>query len=584
MTRISSKPAPAALGILLVGLTASVALVPSGDSLAQPPGSLRTSGQAREAQVPLASDLALIPPHAFALVHVQAAAIWKHERMAPLRNIVLKAGPEALQRLDTLFVPKISTLDRISVCLLEEERQDGEVREPLLYVILRFREAFDPQEVVRAYIPAAAAVRLEGGRTVYRSEADPIELWFPDRQHIVVGQVQKMPLLWAKPEGRDHPWHAILRQAERNHVTVAVHMASLPIPEHVRREIPPPFQPLLKMRTVVGALQLADKISLDVTAEFGTAVAAQEAEKALQALCELGRQQLALFAKEMEQQLFDPKRQPPLPLSELPNTAGAVVMLGMLKTVDEWLAKPQEWIKREESRLYTRVQLEDINQWTSVVSLGMGLLVPAVQRVREAASRVSSQNNLKQIALACHNFHDVHGHLPQDIVDKNGKPLLSWRVAILPYIEQEALYKQFKLDEPWDSEHNKKLIEQMPKIYVSPSLPQFPGLTYYKGFSGPGAVFETGKKIKLQAITDGLSNTILVIEAGPPVPWTKPEDIPFDPKKPLPPLQPLPRETQTNAALCDGSIRVLDLKKIGEKRLRLLIQRDDGQPIDFDFE
>ena len=578
MTRIPSKPATAALGILLAGLTASVTLVPARDSFAQPPGSIRTSSQVRDAQVPLASDLALIPPQAFALVHIQAAAIWKHEHLAPLRNIVLKAGPETLQRLDTLFVPKISTLDRLSVCLVVEQGPDGEVRKPLPFAILRFREPFDPKELVRAYIPEAVPVRLEGGRTVYRSEADNLELWFPDRQHIVVGEAQTMPRLWAKPEVREHPWHPILRQTERNHVTIAIHMASLPIPENVQRDIPPPFQPLLKMRTVVGTLQLADKISLDVTAEFGTAAAAQEAEKALQALCELGRQQLASLAKEMEQQLFNPKRQPPLPLSELPNAAGVVVMMGILKTADEWLAKPHEWVKREESRLCARVQFEDLSQWANTVGIGMGLLLPAVQKVREAASRPQSQNNLKQIALACLNFGDANDHWPQDIVDKNGKPLLSWRVAILPYLDPE-LYRQFKLDEPWDSEHNRKLLDQIPKVYVSPSLPPFPGMTYYKGFSGPGTIFETGKRIRILDVTDGLSNTILVIEAGPPVLWTKPEDIPFHPKKPLPQLQPLPGGTMTNVVMCDGSVRVLDLKKIGERTLRALITRNGGEII-----
>src|SRR5438132_8532158 len=91
----------------------------------------------------------------------------------------------------------------------------------------------------------------------------------------------------------------------------------------------------------------------------------------------------------------------------------------------------------------------------AIIAILIGLLLPAVQKVREAAGRAQSQNNLKQIALAVHNYHDVYGHFPQDITDKNGKPILSWRVAILPFIEQDNVYKMFKLDEPWDSENNK---------------------------------------------------------------------------------------------------------------------------------
>src|SRR5207249_2796575 len=84
---------------------------------------------------------------------------------------------------------------------------------------------------------------------------------------------------------------------------------------------------------------------------------------------------------------------------------------------------------------------------------------------RIAGRRTVSQNNLKQIGLAMHNYHDTYRHFPpQALTDKNGKPLLSWRVAVLPFIEQDNLYRQFKLDEPWDSEHNRKLLERMPKL------------------------------------------------------------------------------------------------------------------------
>ena len=87
----------------------------------------------------------------------------------------------------------------------------------------------------------------------------------------------------------------------------------------------------------------------------------------------------------------------------------------------------------------------------------------------DAARRAQSMNNLKQFALAMHNYHDTNGKFPAaSSFDKDGKPLLSWRVHVLPYLEQAELYKQFHLDEPWDSEHNKKLIEKMPNVLASP--------------------------------------------------------------------------------------------------------------------
>src|SRR5207302_1956982 len=114
--------------------------------------------------------------------------------------------------------------------------------------------------------------------------------------------------------------------------------------------------------------------------------------------------------------------------------------------------------------------------FTSALSMSgfsAALLLPAVQKVRMAAGRTRSANNLKQMALATINYADAFGRAPAAaICDKNGKPLLSWRVAILPFIEQDNLYKQFHLDEPWDSDHNKKLLARMPNVYALPGVQQ----------------------------------------------------------------------------------------------------------------
>jgi prepilin-type processing-associated H-X9-DG protein len=157
----------------------------------------------------------------------------------------------------------------------------------------------------------------------------------------------------------------------------------------------------------------------------------------------------------------------------------------------------------------------------------MALLLPAVQAAREAARRAQCVNNLKQIGLAMHNFASSEGHFPAPaITDPQGKPLLSWRVAILPYIEQESLYRQFKLDEPWDSPNNLPLLSQMPSVYLCPTDgPNADFKTRYQGISGQGAMFDPTKATTIGNITDGTSNTLLVAESAQPVPWTKPEDI-----------------------------------------------------------
>jgi hypothetical protein len=197
----------------------------------------------------------------------------------------------------------------------------------------------------------------------------------------------------------------------------------------------------------------------------------------------------------------------------------------------------------------------------------------------------TSANNLKQLALATINYADANkGRLPTDIVDKDGKPLLSWRIELLPYIEQDALSREFKRDQPWDSEHNKKLLARMPKVFESPRVKvKAAGHTVYQGFNGPGALFETGKpRIFPAHITDGTSNTIFAIEASVAVPWTKPMDLPFDEKKDLPELgkgygsKPL-------AALCDGSVRKLDMTTLTVQTLKAAITISGGEVLGADW-
>jgi uncharacterized protein (TIGR03067 family) len=195
------------------------------------------------------------------------------------------------------------------------------------------------------------------------------------------------------------------------------------------------------------------------------------------------------------------------------------------------------------------------------------------------AEKTKSSNNLKQLALATIHYADTNKRrLPGPaIMSKDGKPLLSWRVAILPFIEQEHLYKQFKLNEPWDSPHNRKLLARMPKVYAPVrGKTKEPHSTYYQAFVGPGAAFEHGKQIRYPAgFPDGTSNTIMLAEGGEAVPWTRPADLPFDPKKPLPRLGGLFPDG-LHVAMFDGSAAWVN-RGFDERDLHAAITRAGGE-------
>jgi hypothetical protein len=166
----------------------------------------------------------------------------------------------------------------------------------------------------------------------------------------------------------------------------------------------------------------------------------------------------------------------------------------------------------------------------------VALLGRGVEHVRDAAER--SNEALGQICLGLHNYESVNGALPPwAVTDKDGKLLLSWRVLILPYIEEQERFKQFHLDEPWDSPHNIALLDNMPNMYRKRTRHANPppNTTYIHVFVGKDTPFEPGKRISLTDFKRaGTANTLLLVEGGEPVPWSKPADIEFDPDGPFP--------------------------------------------------
>jgi hypothetical protein len=240
-------------------------------------------------------------------------------------------------------------------------------------------------------------------------------------------------------------------------------------------------------------------------------------------------------------------------------------------------------------KILSRFQLKvegDRLTWGLSGEEGTALLVETLRQIRVASEEREEVNQFKQILLALHNYHDVHkGFPPAAFTDKGGKPLLSWRVHILPYIEHNDLYKQFHLDEPWDSEHNKKLIARMPKVFASPDRPELArqGKTTYLVPVGKDTVFPGAAAIRLQDITDGTSNTIVLVDAVDEraVIWTKPDDLPIDLDNPSKGLFLSVRKKYV-VGMGDGSVRLLN-SNISKTTLRAAFTRAGGEVLGPDW-
>jgi hypothetical protein len=223
---------------------------------------------------------------------------------------------------------------------------------------------------------------------------------------------------------------------------------------------------------------------------------------------------------------------------------------------------------------------------------GCLLFLACTVQVLDGEGWVRSAVSIRNIGEALRLYHEAHGRLPPAVArGKDGEPLYSWRVLLLPYIEQGSLYQQFHLDEPWDGPHNMKLAEKTPKCY-EPALggEDAPGLTRYQVFVGMGTAFERDG-LTWEDFPDGLAATILVAEAGQSVPWSKPADLAYDPGQPLPLLgsvftkpahflcYEIRREPGFNACFADATSRFIS-SRTDERTIRGLITRNGGEKVE----
>ncbi len=591
--------APAALALLAV-----LALVGGpAPSLAQP-----------KAEAPvLPSDLALVPGTAYAFVSVRVADLYASPLVAKLLPAFGMDRHSALAELLRALPLPPNEIERATLVASTQN-------EPVL--IAYARKAYDRDKLVKGLPPTfretknkdraffaegkrGLALHLLDGRTILKGPIEGIHALLDGKpgtagplasargvaagkHHVVVG-LRPLSLVGSRrapraekavapdrtPDKVEELKKPELKKPEENKKACVGEVLEVegkgePRPsareadEQAVEQMPAvvlPYKPLVQARSVTLTLDLGMEIEVGAIFDYADEATARDGVLATRTALYVLREGLPLLLADSN-----------LPVSEKGPVASAV-------------KKAQASLRAAKvERSKTVVQARASCKVDPVTLAGV------IVELRKAGASVRQKNNLRMLTIAMHQYHDTYRGLPAPaIYGKDGKALLSWRVAILPYVEQNALYQQFHLDEPWDSAHNKKLLAKMPDVFAPPPGVKAKGHhTFLRVFTGRSTVFpEPAVKafkgpsvgLSLVRIPDGTSNTLMIVEAAESVPWTKPDELPYDDKKALPKLGALPNHFL--AAFADGSVVTFD-KKIPEKVLRLLITADDGNFVNWD--
>ena len=202
----------------------------------------------------------------------------------------------------------------------------------------------------------------------------------------------------------------------------------------------------------------------------------------------------------------------------------------------------------------------------------------ASEAAKLAAQRTQSANNGRQCALAFHNYVDAMGKFPKAVLKGPKGHKYSWRVEILPYIEQKDLYDQYNFEEPWDSENNLEVMKKMPAVFRHPTQAEDDYSTSYAAVIGPDTLFWGNDDKTFSDVKDGTSNTIMFVEAKTDIPWTKPDDLEYDPEEGTPKTGGFSKEG-FNAVFADGSVRFIS-KDVDEETMHRMLQISDGKVIE----
>jgi hypothetical protein len=516
-----------------------------------------------------------VPTDAFGFVSVKVSKLWDNPAAKPFRAWVATQQKDGL--LESLAGVPLADIDRVTVFM----PLPGEgLRDSDPITLVTTREKYAEAKVLKALgrtlagdeevRPKGRAAKLPRGHGPFRTVlfANDRMLVFTERELKAEEAAALLERLAArKAEGILSP---ALAEARTHDIAAGVNVVALePIAGAERFAMDKEFAPflvLLKARTATLTADVGKTVKGKLVLAFPDAETAKQAATPLEDGLTLIA---AAFVRDFER--------------------------GFRRSRDE--DQIQRNIVRWGLRLWksTNVTVDGANVVTTAevaFADDLAKFVAALPKsIKEEAINTTVSNNLKQLALGMINYSDTNnGVMPGDVAPGNDAPAMSWRVQILPYIEQDNLYRQLDPKKPWDDPANLKVLEaaEMPKVFEHPGRKAPKGHTYYRVFAMPKdakgedrPLFKEGERGPRYpaAIPDGTSDTFLVVEAGEAVPWYKPDVLAYDGKLPLPQLGAKDADLFL-AAFCDGSVRKFKPSKLGEKTLRALITPGGGEVIE----
>lgn len=517
-------------------------------------------------------DLSLVPSNTTMLIGMRPASIMASPGLSPL-------VPPINQMLEREMSLKVELIEQLLVLGIPGQRpQDPIGPEPTM--VIRMTQPYSFDGTMQKYLREGASDSTLQGKPV-RINGMKVA-WQADDRTLVIGHDSGVKNIMDQTAGKKPAWSDSFETIRSSSFAYVVDMQA--VRPMMQQQMNRGRSSLGPMEGAIGPLwqdsklvmvsgTLAPKALLTVTFIASNAEGATRIEQTAQGLIPLARNMFQNLTSQAGTELSPPPGAPPQ----------AAQLVSQATTIGKTLLDSLKVSRNHEAGSVSITAELGAEEMSSAPIL-VGLLLPAIQQSREAAQRAQNMNNLKQLALALHNYHDSHGHFPPPVlIGPDGKTPHSWRVALLPYLEQQALYTQYKLDEPWDSTNNLRILASMPPVLRHPSEPGGTTSTSYYALTGPDTLMGPvdGKGTKITDIVDGTSNTIALVEAKRGIPWTKPEDIPFDKDQPVPNLG---GYTAGGPVVCygDGSVRVLR-STTAEALLKALITRSGGEVIPNEF-